>query len=146
MSKPATTQRMRYRREWQRSKRRSLGIQPVQLAGCGTTSAYRRHLRNGEAVDCWCNDAHNADSRRSRAVNRLKRAQKLIAQHTATVKKLTDEGLRSSPAAAEARSALKDARAAAAEAKAAIAAAVADMEKARAGAAKEAKAEATQAA
>lgn len=35
-------------------------------APCGTDAAYRRHLRNGEAVDDACRDAHASAGRESR--------------------------------------------------------------------------------
>ncbi|KDA05859.1 hypothetical protein DC31_13855 [Microbacterium sp. CH12i] len=35
-------------------------------APCGTESAYRRHLRNGEPVDDACRDAHAEGRRNSR--------------------------------------------------------------------------------
>jgi len=35
-------------------------------APCGTESAYRRHLRNGDPIDVACRDAHAAGRRNSR--------------------------------------------------------------------------------
>ncbi|WP_417510588.1 hypothetical protein [Microbacterium sp.] len=35
-------------------------------APCGTESAYRRHLRNGEPIDAACRDAHAAGRRNAR--------------------------------------------------------------------------------
>lgn len=127
---------MRYRQKWQEADRRKKGVKPVKIAGCGTLSAYRRHLRRGEPVDHWCNLAHNADSRRRRAEARLRRAEAAIAENTALIRKFADSGLDASPIVEAARKAVKKARAVVPEATAAIAAAQADMDKAQADAAK----------
>lgn len=68
-----------YKRVWQRNKRRENGVQEVEIAPCGTVAAYRRHLRNSEDGDDFCNTAWNADARRRRAVARLAEAEEKLA-------------------------------------------------------------------
>lgn len=55
--------------EYQRRWRASKGVRTGQLGRpvtepCGTPAAYKRHKRNGEAVDDACREAYNADQRR----------------------------------------------------------------------------------
>lgn len=132
----AVSPRTLYRRKWQEANRRRLGIEPVKIAPCGTIAAYRRHLRNGEPVDEFCNMAHNADAGHRRAVARLGRSQAQLAEATRLIEKLTKlskrrNGKNVTEALTAARSTAKAARTAIAKARAAAIDARAEKELAR---------------
>lgn len=63
---PASPRRV-YKRVWQRNKRRTSGVQEVEIAPCGTVAAYRRHLRNSEEADEACKEAWRQNARDTRA-------------------------------------------------------------------------------
>ena len=67
--------RRRYKREWQRERRRAAGVKPLVLAPCGTPAAYRRHLRNSEPIDDACRQAWNEQARVRRAKTKADQAE-----------------------------------------------------------------------
>jgi hypothetical protein len=46
---------------------------PAPSAPCGTVSAYKRHVRNGEPVDAGCRDAWNTYHRERYAARQANR-------------------------------------------------------------------------
>jgi hypothetical protein len=54
-----------YQRKWRASKGARTGApgRPI-TAPCGSAAAYKRHKRNGEAIDDACRTAYNDEQRR----------------------------------------------------------------------------------
>lgn len=62
--------RLEQKRKWNERRRRSEGVKPLRLAPCGTTSAYRRHLRRKEKPCAACAAAWATAAREKRAQKR----------------------------------------------------------------------------